>query len=89
MTLNQPLPVYPDQQTPALHQTELSFDHFVGAREDRLGHIEMHVLCRVAIEDQFKRRWLLHGKVTRACATKDAVDVLGGASIGVDDFRSV
>src|SRR3954453_11730051 len=52
-----------------------SFDHLVGARDERRGYSNADRLCSLEIDNQFERRGLQDWKITRLIALEDAADV--------------
>src|SRR6266436_10294459 len=82
-------------KTPAWHvdaargPSTPSFDHLVGAREQRRRHIEAERLNGFKIDDQLVLGRRLHWQVGRLLALEDAVDVAGRAAILVDRIRPV
>src|SRR5262245_2462102 len=57
-----------------------SFDHLVGAEEDRRWYFDPERLCGAHIYDEFKLGRSLYWQVTWARSSKDAVHVLSRAA---------
>src|SRR5215207_3759931 len=55
-----------------------SFDHLVGAGEERGWDFEAESLCRHCIDHEFKRSRLLDRQLTRLGAAQDFIHVIGG-----------
>jgi len=66
-----------------------SFDHLVGAGEQRRRHPEIERLCSDQVDDQFELRGLLDRQIARLRPAQNLVDVLGRAVILVHDVWSV
>jgi hypothetical protein len=58
-----------------------SFDHLVGAAEQRRRHVEPERLGGLGVEHQLEFGRLLHRKVRGLLAPEDAVDVTGGEPV--------
>ena len=58
-----------------------SFDHLVGAGEQRWKNVQAERLCRRQIDDKIKFGRLLDGNFCRLPAAQDSVDVVAGASV--------
>jgi hypothetical protein len=56
-----------------------SFDHLVGAREQRRRHLHAQRLGGLKIDRQLEIGWCLHGKIGRACALENPIDIFGRA----------
>src|SRR5262249_20279240 len=67
----------------------LSFDHLVGARQQRRWHVQAERLGGLEIDHEFVLRRRLNRKVGRLLALEDAVDVTGCLPELVDRIRSV
>ena len=68
---------------------KLLFDHFVGAGEQRRGHIKTKCLRAFQIDYQLVFGGPLHGKIGRLLTLENAVDVISCVDGLTDDFRSV
>src|SRR6516164_8060930 len=55
-----------------------SFDHLIGAREQRWGHLKAEHSGGCEVEHQVEPGWLLDWQVPRLGAVQDLVDILGG-----------
>src|SRR5262245_64818534 len=66
-----------------------SFDHLVGAREQRRWHFETERFCRFEVYHEFELGWLLDWQVARFLAAKNPIDVRGRASKHVQPIRSI
>src|SRR5262245_3966482 len=62
-----------------------SFDHLVGAGEQRRRHVERERLCGGQIDDELELGRLLDWNIGRLCSAQHLVDDLGGASPSVGE----
>ena len=67
----------------------LSFDHLVGAGEQRRRHVDAQRLGRLQIDHHLVLGRGLHRQVGRLLALEDAVDIAGCAPVLVDQVRPV
>ena len=65
------------------------FDDFVSASKEPLWHFEAKRFSRLKIYGEFVLGWRLHWKVTRFLALKDAIDVVGPGTKGVDRIGAI
>ena len=65
-----------------LTAVSVSFDHLVGAGEDRLRHGEAERLCGLQVDDQLEFRRLLDWQIGRIGAVEDLSDIDAGLAIG-------
>jgi hypothetical protein len=61
--------------------TSQSFDHLVGAGEQRVRHGESERLCGLKIDRQLVFRWLLKREIARPFAAQHTIDVRSGATV--------
>src|SRR5262245_21946415 len=66
-----------------------SFDHLIGAVEQRAGDVEAERFGRFEIDHQHVLVRRLHRQIGWLLALEDAVDVTGRAAVLVDDIGSV
>ena len=67
----------------------LLFDHLVGAKQDRLRHHKAERLGGLEVHNHLKFCRELHREIARLRSAQDAVDIGGGATIGVYPVGSV
>jgi hypothetical protein len=60
-----------------------SFDHLIGAGEQRSRHFEAKRLRGLQVDDHFELRRLLNGKIRRISALQGPVDVGCGARLEI------
>src|SRR5262249_19048333 len=75
--------------TRALHQTASLFDHLVGARQQRHGHVEAQGSCGLEVYREFEFCRLLHGQIGRLLAPENTINVGGGLPEEVRRIQSV
>src|SRR5437588_6794741 len=63
----------------APQQTAPLFDHVIGAREDRRGHVEPERLGSGQVDDEIELGWLLDRQVARLRSMQNLVDIVGRA----------
>src|SRR5215813_2599688 len=56
-----------------------SFDHLVGAQEERLGNLQSEHPGSGQIDNEVEFGWLFDWEVGRLCAAQNLVDILGRA----------
>src|SRR5436190_9103060 len=66
-----------------------SFDHFVGAYQERFGNREADRLGGFEIDDQFKSCRSHHRQVSGLLALEDAPDIDAGLPIGIEIASAV
>jgi len=67
----------------------ISFDHLIGAGEQRLRHGEPECLRGFQIDDKFILGRRLHGEIGRFLAFENAIDIAGRAPELIGKTRSV
>src|SRR6516225_6842862 len=70
-------------------QTPLSFDHLVGAKQDRLRHRKAERLGGLEVYGHLKLCRKLYREIARLLAAKDAIDIGGGTTQAVYRVFSV
>jgi len=60
-----------------------SFDHLVGAGEQRLRNVEVQGLGGFEVDSQFELRWLLNGKISRLFSIENTGSVNANLAICV------
>src|SRR5439155_14356882 len=73
----------------ALCPLPLLLDYLIRPREQINRNRQTNLFCRFKINDEFKLRRLLYGKVSRFCFLEDLIDVVGRAPIEVDRVRTI
>jgi hypothetical protein len=66
-----------------------SFDHLVGALQQRRRHFDAKRLCGLQIDHQFELGGLLDRQVGRVRTLENLVDENGGPTIEISNIRSV
>jgi hypothetical protein len=66
-----------------------SFDHLIGAGEERGRDRETERAGRPDAHDQFKYGRLLDGYVSRLCPSQNLINVLGGTSKEIGQSRAI
>src|SRR3954453_11724135 len=77
----------PDSCTAAIGSS--LFDHFIGAREQRLWDRDPQRRGRLQVDDQLELGRRLHGKVAWLLTFQNTVNVLGRTAIGINLIRSI
>src|SRR4051812_30388908 len=65
------------------------FDHLVGASKQRLWDGDSQRVGRFQVDDEFELGRRLHRKTAWPLTFQNTVDVLGGAAIRINLFRSI
>src|SRR6516165_7028180 len=68
---------------------DVSFDHLVGAREQRRRHFEADCFGSVQIDHQFELAGLLNGQLPGLLAFKDAADIDAGLAMCLYEARAI
>src|SRR5262245_60970168 len=66
-----------------------SFDHLIGAGEQRRRHLEAKRSRRFEVDDQLVLGWRLHRQIGWLRTLEDAIDVTRRAPILIDEIRPV
>src|SRR5262245_26301983 len=67
----------------------LSFEHFVGACEQRWWHVEAERFGGLAVDNQFELGWGLHRQLTRLGTFENAIDIARRTIKQIVDIDSV
>src|SRR5947207_6051287 len=78
----QPLPDLINQSL-SIDHGNLSFDHLIRPKKNRLRNRQADLLGGFQIDDQLEFCWLLHRQITRLPAFEDLVNVSGSATIQI------